>query len=180
MTMNRNTVAVATLAMVLATASPAWAHSGIGAGAISGFVHPLQGLDHVLAMIAVGVWAAQLGRRAALLLPVVFPVVMAIGALLAMSGVAMPLVETAIIVSVLVLGLLIVLATRPGLMTSAAVVAVFALFHGHAHGSESPEAVPPIAYGLGFLAATLLLHLIGIGVGAMLHRPLPRLRRSGS
>lgn len=158
---------------LLAPASPAHAHllDAGSAGWAHGFAHPFSGLDHILAMLAVGVWAAQTGRQALWVLPVVFPLAMAAGGLLGVAGVPAPGIEAGIAASVLVLGLLIAFKAKPPLALSAALVALFAVFHGHAHGTELPQATSPVFYGLGFMAATAMLHLIGLGIGRVLRRP---------
>ena len=135
-----------------------------------GLRHPLTGLDHMLAMVAVGLWASQLGRRALWLLPVTFPAVMAIGAAIGFSGVALPFVEIGIAGSVLVLGAAVALALRPSLAVSVPLIALFALLHGYSHGVELPAAASALSYGAGFVAATLALHLIGIAIGLLANR----------
>jgi urease accessory protein len=142
----------------------AQAHPGHAPGAsfTHGFVHPMMGLDHLLAMLAVGLWAAQLGGRAAWLIPTAFVSVMTAGAGLGMSGVHLPLVEQGIIASVVVLGLLIATAARLPLAASAGLVGVFALFHGIAHGTEMPASASGFAYAAGFALATATLHAIGL------------------
>ena len=163
---------------VVGASTAALAHPGHAGGVAAGLAHPFTGLDHMLAMVAVGLWAAQLGRPAIWLLPAVFPLTMAAGAALGMSGVAMPWVEIGILASVVVLGAAVALGLRLSLVASAAMVGVFAVFHGHAHGAEIPAAASPSLYGLGFVAATLILHGIGVGIGALTQRPLP-LRAAG-
>jgi urease accessory protein len=162
-----------TLSLML-VAGGAWAHPGHGAHSsfASGFFHPILGLDHVIAMLAVGLWAARLGGAAVWALPVVFPFVMALGAVLATLGVALPAVEAGIALSGVVLGLIIVMALRAPVGVAAAIVGGFALFHGHAHGAELPEGMGLLGYALGFLAGTGLLHVAGIGLGALMHRGL--------
>jgi len=154
-------------------ASSAEAHSGTGlpGGVVQGFAHPFGGLDHLLAMISVGLWGAFLGRPLIYALPVVFPVVMVVGAALGMFGVPLPRVEIGVALSVLVLGLCIAAAWRAPIGGAALIVAVFALFHGYAHGRELPSAADPIGYSLGFVLATGLLHVLGIGIGALADRP---------
>ena len=144
-----------------------WAHedAGMAGGFISGLTHPLFGFDHVVAMIAVGLWGAFLGSPALWILPVVFPVVMAFGGALGVLGVEVPLVETGIAASAVVLGLMVALALRPKIAIAAVIVGAFAIFHGHAHGTELPEAASPLAYSIGFVISTGLLHLAGIGLG---------------
>jgi len=134
-------------------------------GWVAGFAHPFLGWDHLLAMIAVGLWAAQLGGRALWILPATFVSVMVCGALLAVAGLALPHVESGIAASLLALGLLVAFAARLPLAVGAALVGAFALFHGHAHGSELPAMTSAWAFGAGFVVATALLHLVGIGIG---------------
>jgi urease accessory protein len=150
-------------------AVPASAHeaTGIAGGFVSGFTHPLFGLDHLIAMVAVGLWGAFLGRPAIWLLPVVFPLVMAFGGVLGVLGVPVPQVETGIAVSAIVLGLAVALALKPPLWVSAVLVGAFAIFHGHAHGAELPSAADPIAYSAGFVISTGLLHIGGILLGTL-------------
>lgn len=137
------------------------AMSGWGAG----FAHPWHGADHVLAMLAVGLWAAQLGGRAVWALPLTFITLMLAGGVLAWWGLELPYVEVGIVTSVLVLGLVLVAALRLPLSLSLGLVALFALFHGHAHGTELPLAVGAFSYSLGFVGATALLHGLGLGLG---------------
>ena len=144
-------------------------HTGDGWSA--GLAHPFLGADHALAMIAVGIWAAQLGRRATLGVPLAFVAVMALGASLALAGIALPLVEPGIAASVLALGLLVAFAVRLPLAAAAGLVAVFALLHGHAHGSELPMIGSAASYVAGFVAATALLLALGIFVGRTLRSP---------
>lgn len=147
----------------------ALAHSSntLAGGFIAGFAHPFSGLDHLLAMVAVGLWGAFLGRPLIAALPVIFPAVMALGALLAMLGVPPPPIELGIAVSVLVLGLAIAAAWRAPVWLACVIVAVFAVFHGFAHGTEIPSLADPIAYSTGFMLATGSLHVAGIGLGAI-------------
>jgi urease accessory protein len=154
-------------------ASPAVAHVGDHVGGLAnGLAHPFTGLDHVLAMAAVGLWASQLGRRAIWLLPAVFPAVMAAGAIMGVNGIALPWIEIGIAASVLVLGAAVAFGWQAPAAASAAIVAMFALFHGHAHGTELPAATSALAYGAGFVMATLALHAIGLGIGILARRPL--------
>jgi urease accessory protein len=152
------------LALLAPTA--AWAHTGVGPadGLIHGMLHPLLGVDHLLAMIAVGVWATQLGGRAVVALPAAFVATMAIGAAAGAAGFAMPGVEAGILLSVLSLGALAAAAKRLPIALAMAVVAIFALFHGHAHGTEMPATIAGWAYGMGFVTATAALHAAGIGL----------------
>jgi urease accessory protein len=148
----------------------AQAHSEAGAvgGFISGFLHPVYGWDHVAAMVAVGLWGAFLGSPAMWLLPVVFPAVMAVGGALGVLGMPLPGVETGIAISAIVLGGMILLAARPPLWVAAVLVGIFAIFHGHAHGTELPQAANAMTYAVGFVTATGLLHLGGIAVGMLI------------
>lgn len=174
--MIRSTLGILGGALIAAClASPADAHllDAGGAGWAQGFLHPFSGLDHVLAMVAVGIWAAQTGRPALWALPVMFPLAMAAGGLLAVAGVPVPGIEAGIAASVLVFGLLIACKATPPLAPAVALVALFAMFHGHAHGSELPAAAAPIVYGLGFVAATAVLHLIGLAIGQVMRLPAP-------
>lgn len=161
--------------LALASTS-AFAHgsAGDGSGFVAGLLHPVNGWDHVAAMVAVGLWGAFLGAPALWLLPVVFPLVMALGGALGVLGVPMPAVETGIAASALVLGLMVALAQRPPLWVAAVLVGLFAVFHGHAHGTELPNAASPLAYSLGFVIATGLLHLAGIGFGTLVRWPAGR------
>jgi urease accessory protein len=156
-----------------AVASPAFAHTGTGlpGGFLSGFFHPLTGYDHMLAMVSVGLWGAFLGRPLIIALPVIFPTVMVVGAGLAMAGVPAPPTEIGIAVSVLLLGAAIAAAWRAPIWAACLIVGVFALFHGYAHGKELPSAADPIGYAVGFVLATGLLHVCGIGIGLINNRP---------
>ena len=159
---------VAAAAMIAATLQvPALAHSAkdMRGGFLAGFAHPFSGPDHLLAMVSVGLWGAFLGRPLIVALPVIFPAVMALGALLAMFGLPHPPIELGIALSVLVLGGAIAAAWRAPVWAASAIVAVFALFHGYAHGSEIPSLADPISYSAGFMLATGSLHLAGIGLG---------------
>jgi urease accessory protein len=149
----------------------AWAHpEGHGAqSVVEGFLHPLTGLDHLLAMIAVGLWAVRLGRRAVWTLPIVFPIAMVVGALLALGGVALPAIEPVIAVSVIVLGVLVAAGIRMPVVAGAVLVGVFAVFHGYAHAAEGPSA-NVLAYAIGFVGATVALHAVGIAAGAWVER----------
>ncbi|MBE1236357.1 HupE/UreJ family protein [Phaeovibrio sulfidiphilus] len=150
----------------------ALAHTGFGStsGFAHGFLHPVSGLDHLLAMVMVGILAWQLGGRALWALPVTFVGVMALGGALGMAGVSVPFVEVGIALSVVVLGLAVAFRVGVPLAGLLSLVAVFAVFHGHAHGAEMPETVAGYAYGLGFLVATMLLHLAGISLGFLIGR----------
>lgn len=147
--------------------NPAEAHIGTGlpGGFASGFMHPFNGIDHLLAMFSVGLWGAFLGRPLIYVLPVVFPAMMVAGAILGMFAVPMPPVEVGIALSVLVLGGCIALSLKAPIWAATLIVAVFAVFHGYAHGKELPSAADPISYSAGFVMATGLLHVSGIGLG---------------
>lgn len=161
-------VVVAAATMLLLFAVPALAHTGSSSGGfIGGFAHPLFGLDHVVAMVAVGLWGAFLGPPAISLLPIVFPLVMAFGGVIGILGVPLPGVETAIALSAVVLGTMVALAARPPLWVAALIVGSFAIFHGHAHGAELPPGADVVAYSVGFVVATGMLHLTGIAIGLL-------------
>lgn len=163
----RTGVTAGVLALSTATA---WAHPGEAGhvhGFAAGFAHPIGGLDHVLAMVAVGLLAATLGGRALWAVPATFVLVMAAGGALGVSGVALPYTEIGIALSVVVLGLLVALRLHWSTAAAMAVVALFAVFHGHAHGTEMPLDASGVAYAAGFMSATALLHLAGIGLGIL-------------
>ena len=167
--------------LILVSAAPgALAHSfgAAGAGFGAGVGHPFLGLDHLAAMVAVGVWAAQAGWRPVWSVPLVFMAVMAFAATLAFAGIALPVVEAGIAASLLVLGLLIAAAVRLPASAGALIVAVFALFHGYAHGAEIPQAAAPWLYAGGFLLATGLLHAAGILAGRQWAARRPWLART--
>jgi urease accessory protein len=167
----------ATVGLGSLVATPAAAHMGTGlpGGWLSGFVHPFSGLDHLLAMVSVGLWGAFLGRPLIYVLPVVFPAMMVAGAIMGMFVVPLPPVETGIAVSVLVLGGCIALSVRAPVWAACLVVALFAIFHGYAHGKELPSAADPVSYSAGFVLATGLLHVSGISLGFLNDRPHGRL-----
>lgn len=154
-----------------ASTVPAFAHLDPAehGSLLAGFTHPLSGLDHILVMIAVGLWAAQIGGRAFWVVPSAFVGTMAFGFALAMAGVHLPFVEPAILASVVALGLLVAMAVRMETVASAAVVGVFALFHGYAHGGEL-GAAGALPFSAGFVIATALLHIAGIGLGLGISR----------
>lgn len=154
------------------TATLAHAEVGVAGGLVSGLLHPVFGLDHLLAMVAVGLWGAQLGMPAIYLLPITFPVVMAVGGLLGVVGMPLPYIEVGIALSALALGALVAANVRPPLWIAATLVGLFAVFHGHAHGTEMPNAVNPLAYGIGFVTSTGLLHLTGILIGLLIRWPI--------
>lgn len=176
-----------TTGLLLTAMSPlALAHpEGHGAhDFIAGFLHPFTGIDHLLAMLAVGLWAVRLGRGAVWTLPVVFPLAMVGGALLALSGIALPGIEPMIAMSVIALGILVALGVHLPAMASALLVAVFAIFHGYAHATEAPS--PIGAFATGLVAATIVLHALGVLTGRVIARhtdkvrPLPLNRIAGS
>lgn len=151
-----------------------------GAGLVEGFAHPFLGLDHLLALFAAGIWAAQLGGSARWLAPLTFVGVMAGAALLGLHGLALPLLEPALASSVLVLGLLVAFAAKPASAMSLALVGLFAMFHGNAHGLEWPGAASVWQYGLGFLLGSLLLSVAGVAVGTRLRRHSMAARLGGT
>jgi urease accessory protein len=161
----------ASVVLLLLSPTRALAHAqgGETAGLFSGLAHPVSGLDHVLAMVAVGLWGAQLSSPALWLLPVTFPMVMAFGGTLGLMGLALPGIEIGIAVSAIVLGIMVGLEARAPLWVAAAVVGCFAIFHGHAHGAELPAGADALLYSIGFVVATGCLHAAGIGLGLM-HR----------
>lgn len=158
---------VAALALLFANVC-AYAHAGGGAGGFAaGFAHPMNGLDHVLAMVAVGLWGAQLGPPQLWLLPVTFPLVMAFGGAIGLMGVPLPAVEVGIALSAVALGAMVLLEAKPDVRISMALIGFFALFHGHAHGAELPAGESGLLYSIGFVCSTGLMHAAGIGVGTI-------------
>lgn len=175
--------AVAIVLLVLAvvpTAAAAHDGTGLAGGFVSGFVHPLSGFDHMLAMICVGLWGAFLGRPLIYALPTLFPSAMAIGGGVGMLGLPIPPVELGIALSVLVLGAMILFAVRAPVVVACAIVAIFALFHGYAHGMELPSAADPVGYSAGFVLCTGLLHLVGIALGTLRAYPVGTLALRGA
>ena len=152
---------------------PASAHiqAGEAAGFMTGLRHPWSGWDHILAMVAVGIWGAQLGAPAIWLLPVTFPMVMAFGGFLGLIGVHLPGVEFGIAASALLLGVMVCVEARPRLIWAAVLVGIFGLYHGHAHGTELPPGQNGMLYSMGFVIATGCLHGVGIALGLV--HPLP-------
>jgi urease accessory protein len=143
-------------------------HGTMGAGGfLDGLVHPVTGLDHVVAMVAVGLWGAQLGAPAIWLLPITFPLVMALGAVAGLIGIPLPHAVAGVALSGVILGGLVAFAARPALWIAAIIVAAFAVFHGHTHGTALPLSGVPLAFGAGFVIATGLLHLCGITIGVL-------------
>ncbi|HYI87708.1 MAG TPA: HupE/UreJ family protein [Burkholderiales bacterium] len=167
--------------LLLVPAAEALAHTdGAAAGFASGFLHPLSGADHVVAMIAVGLWGAQLRAPAIWALPVAFPMMMALGGLLGLLGAPLPGVEIGIAASALVLGVLILLEARLALAAALVIVAAFAIFHGYAHGAELAPGTSAVAYSLGFVIATGLLHAVGILIGFAHRLPGGRMALRGA
>lgn len=152
---------------------PACAHTseGIAGGFVSGFLHPILGFDHLVAMVAVGLWGAFLGMPAMWLLPVIFPVVMALGGAMGIAGLPLSGGEVLIAGSAIVLGGCVALAWRAPHWIAGILVGAFAIFHGHAHGAELPQSASPIAYAAGFVIATGALHLFGITFGMLSRYP---------
>ncbi|HEY7083731.1 MAG TPA: HupE/UreJ family protein [Hyphomicrobiaceae bacterium] len=167
--------------LLLLGAMPAAAHTGnLSGGFLGGFAHPLFGPDHVVAMVAVGLWGAFLGPPPMFILPIVFPLVMAIGGVLGILAVPLPAAELAIAASAIVLGLMVASAARPPLWVAATIVAAFAIFHGYAHGAELPAGTDAAAYSIGFVTATGLLHLAGIALGLTVRWPVGRIGVRGT
>jgi urease accessory protein len=160
------------LALVVASA-PAHAHilKGEASGFLTGAGHPISGLDHAMAMIAVGLWGAQLGVPALWLLPVTFPMTMALGGVIGLLGVPLPGIEIGIAASAILLGLAVSASLRPPLAVAVTLVAFFAIFHGHAHGTELPPGQSALLYSVGFVVATGCLHGVGIAVGTIQRWP---------
>jgi urease accessory protein len=162
-------VSTALVLGLLTQAAEAHTGSELVGGFWSGVLHPITGWDHVVAMVAVGLWGAFLGRPAIWILPVVFPLVMAFGGAMGVLGIPLPQVETGIALSAVVLGLMVAMAARLPILWAGVIVGIFAIFHGHAHGTELPEAANPFAYALGFVVATGCLHILGILFGMLTH-----------
>jgi urease accessory protein len=166
------TIIAIVAAAMIAIPTVASAHPGHEGtpGLVHGFLHPLGGLDHILAMVAVGLFAARLGGRALWLVPASFVVTMAVAGIAGMTGFALPYVEAGIALSILVLGAAIALDWTMPVAAAMGLVAFFAVFHGHAHGAEMPQTMSGLAYGAGFIAATAALHALGIGLGLVIGR----------
>ncbi|CDX24914.1 Protein HupE [Mesorhizobium plurifarium] len=162
------------------TTKAAEAHVGVGdtSGFADGFWHPINGLDHILAMVLVGFYAAQLGGAAIWLVPSSFVCLMAFGGALGVAGIQIPFAELGVSLSVVILGAAVAFGVRVGPAVAVALIGFFAVFHGHAHGMEMPETVAGLAYGAGFVMATALLHALGLGAGLTLGRPATARRRS--
>lgn len=165
--MNFKSLVGASATGLLLFPTAALAHTGVGetSGFIHGFGHPISGLDHILAMVMVGVFAFQLGGRALWMVPSTFVLVMAGGGALGVMGITVPFVETGIALSVIVLGAIVAFGIKSPVAVAMGIVGLFAIFHGHAHGMEMPENAGGVAYAVGFMIATALLHLAGIAIG---------------
>jgi urease accessory protein len=161
--------AFAAAAILAASSTIASAHVGVGdtGGFAHGFMHPIGGIDHILAMVMVGLFAAQLGGRAMWLVPAAFVGVMAIGGVVGFSGLPLPFVELGIGLSIVVLGAAVAFGLKPVVAAATGLVGFFAVFHGFAHGAEMPDSVAGLAYGAGFVVATALLHAAGLGIGLL-------------
>lgn len=148
----------------------ALAHTGVGetTGFVHGLTHPISGVDHLLAMVAIGMWAIQIGGRGMWVLPACFVSMMIIGSILGFSGIPVPFIEEGILASILILGILIAAAFKSPLVYSAVIAGIFAIFHGYAHGAEMPATSGTATYMFGFTCSTALLHLSGLGIGALL------------
>ena len=166
--------------LVFTPSAHAHVQQGQAVSFVTGLEHPWSGLDHVLAMIAVGLWGAQLGNPAIWILPITFPLMMSLGAMMGLLGVPLPGIEIGIAVSAIVLGLMVLGEVRPKLAVSVIVVGCFAVFHGHAHGTELPAGQSGMLYSMGFVIATGCLHGIGIVIGLIHRWPIGNLALRGS
>ncbi len=175
---------VCLILLSLICAQSAWAHieGGQAAGFLTGLQHPWSGLDHILAMVAVGLWGAQLGSPALWMLPVAFPIMMAVGGMLGLIGIPVPGVEIGIALSAIVLGAMVLAEVRPKLVIAVVMVGVFAIFHGHAHGTELPAGQSGLLYSMGFVIATGCLHGVGVALGLVNALPIGKfvMRGAGS
>jgi urease accessory protein len=160
---------IAVTVLLCARLVEAHIQKGEAAGFLSGVRHPISGLDHALAMIAVGLWGAQLGAPAIWLFPVAFPMVMALGGMMALMGIPLPGAEVGIAASAILLGAAVMFESRPRLLIAASLVGFFAIFHGYAHGTELPPGQSGLLYSIGFVIATGCLHGVGITIG-LIHR----------
>jgi urease accessory protein len=166
-----NALLLAALVLLPRTAL-AHTEEGVAAGFLSGFAHPISGFDHIVAMVAVGLWGAQLGPPLLWLLPVTFPMMMALGGMLGLAGMPLPGVEIGIALSAIALGATVAFSVRPPVPVAMAIVAVFAVFHGHAHGAELAPGTSAIAYSMGFVVSTGCLHGLGILIGLVHKWPI--------
>ena len=162
-------------AMLLPSTAAAHTQGGEALGFFSGLAHPVSGVDHVLAMVAVGLWGAQLGSPAIWILPVTFPMVMAFGGTLGLMGLQLPGIEICIALSAIALGFMVLREAQPNLLAAAFLVGFFAIFHGHAHGTELPPGANGMLYSIGFVIATGTLHAAGIAIGLVHRWPVGRL-----
>jgi len=153
---------------------------GQAVGFLTGLGHPWSGLDHILAMIAVGLWGAQLGNPAIWMLPITFPLVMSLGAMMGLLGMPLPGIEVGIAISAIVLGIMVLREVRLNLNLAVILVGCFAVFHGHAHGTELPAGQSGLLYSMGFVTATGCLHGLGIAVGLIHRWPMGKLVLRGS
>lgn len=177
-------LALTAIALACAAApelAAAHAQDGTAEGLVDGLLHPVLGLDHLVAMVAVGLWGAQLGQPLLVALPIAFPLMMTVGALLGLAGVPVPADELGVGLSAVALGLFVYFGWRAPVWAAVSLVAVFAVFHGYAHGVALPEADNPLAYGVGFVAMTGMLHGVGILIGevAKVVRSGPKVMRGG-
>lgn len=168
----KSVVSLLAAGLALMTPAAAFAHTGVGetSGLVHGFMHPVGGLDHVLAMVMVGVLAAQIGGRALWLVPATFVAVMALGGAMGVAGLPLPYVEIGIALSVVVLGGMVALRRETSVLAAAGIVGLFAVFHGYAHGAEMPVDASGLGYAAGFMAATALLHVAGVALGIAINR----------
>jgi urease accessory protein len=169
---------VGAIALTLSIPSVASAHTGVGdpSGFLHGLAHPFSGLDHILAMVAVGLWAAQIGGKALWMLPSAFMMTMAASSIMGHFGLPLPGIEQGILASDFMLGLLLLFAARLPLAVSVGIVGILAIFHGYAHGAEMPSTASGLTYGIGFIISTAVLHLAGIGMGLAIDRYQPKLQ----
>jgi urease accessory protein len=161
--------ALVIVALCFAERADAHIEKGEAIGFLSGLRHPISGLDHVLAMISVGLWGAQLGAPAIWVLPVAFPIVMALGGMMGLLGIPLPGIEYGIAASMIMLGAVVLFEVKPPIWVAAVLVSFFAIFHGHAHGTELPPGENGLLYSMGFVCATGCLHGVGISIG-LVHR----------
>lgn len=166
--------------LLLVPSAHAHVQQGQAVSFMTGLEHPWSGLDHVLAMIAVGIWGAQLGNPAIWILPITFPLVMSMGAMMGLLGIPLPGIEIGIAASAIVLGIMVLGEIRPKLVVAAILVGCFAIFHGHAHGTELPTGQSGLLYSMGFVMATGCLHGIGIAIGLIHRWPLGKIALRGS
>ena len=171
---------VITTYLIAASSANAHVQQGQSVGFLTGLEHPWSGLDHVLAMIAVGLWGAQLGNPAIWILPITFPLVMSLGAMMGLLGIPLPGIEIGIAVSAVVLGIMILVELRTKLLVASVIVGCFAVFHGHAHGTELPAGQSGMLYSMGFVIATGCLHGVGITIGLIHRWPVGKLALRGS